>query len=69
MEYIQLHLQVIFCSDAMEMLRFYISNGLKQPNRVPIPDFVQGVEQVLDPSDMPVLLFKGCKVYESGRTL
>ena len=26
------------------MLRFYISNGLKKPNRVPIRDFVRRVE-------------------------
>ena len=44
MECIQLHLQSIFRHDAAETLRFYISNGLKKPNRVPIRDFVQRVE-------------------------
>jgi hypothetical protein len=28
----------------MEILRFYISHGLKKPNRVPIWDFVTRVE-------------------------
>ena len=44
MECVQLHLQSIFRYDAAEMLRFYISNGLKKPNRVPIRDFLQRVE-------------------------
>jgi len=34
MECVQLHLQTIFQYDAVEKLRFYISNGLKKPNRV-----------------------------------
>ena len=44
MECVQLHLQAVFHSDTVEMLRFYISNGLKKPNRVPIRDFVRRVE-------------------------
>ena len=44
MEYIQLHLQTVFRHDAVEAQRFYISNCLKKPNRVPIQDFVQRVQ-------------------------
>jgi hypothetical protein len=44
MECVQLHLQTVFSCDAAETLRFYISNGLKKPNRVPIRDFVRRVE-------------------------
>ena len=44
MECVQLHLQSVFRYDAAEMLRFYISNGLKKPNRVPIRDFVWRVK-------------------------
>ena len=43
-ECVQLHLQTIFRTDAMEQERFYISNGLKKPNRVPIRDFVQRIQ-------------------------
>ena len=44
MECIQLHLQTIFYCDVAEKLRFYTSNGLKKPNRVPIWDFVRRVK-------------------------
>ena len=40
MECVKLHLQSVFRYDAAETLRFYIRNGLKKPNRVPIQDFV-----------------------------
>jgi hypothetical protein len=46
MECVQLHLQSVFRYDAAETLRFYISNGLKKPNRVPIRDFVRRVERL-----------------------
>jgi hypothetical protein len=46
MECVQLHLQTVFRCDAAETLRFYISNGLKKPNRVPIRDFVRRVERL-----------------------
>jgi hypothetical protein len=44
MECVQLHLQSVFRYDAVEMLRFYISNGLKKPNRAPRRDFVWRVD-------------------------
>jgi hypothetical protein len=40
MECVQLNLQTAFQCDVVEMLRFYISNGPKKPNRVPMWDFV-----------------------------
>ena len=46
MECVQLHLQSVFRYDAAETLRFYISNGLKKPNRVPIRDFVQRIQHL-----------------------
>ncbi len=72
MECIQLHLQTVFRCDVAEAQRFYISIGLKKPNRVPIWDFVQRIEAskwVLGSLALPVLLFKGCKVYKGIRTL
>jgi hypothetical protein len=44
LECIQLHLQTVFRTYAAEQEQFYISNGLKKPNRVPIPDFVQRIQ-------------------------
>ncbi len=46
MECIQLFLQTVFRSDAAEAQRFYISNGLKKPNRVPIRDFAQRIQHL-----------------------
>ena len=40
LECVQLHLQSVFRNDSAEEQRFYISNGLKKPNRVPIRDIV-----------------------------
>ena len=39
-----MHLQTVFRTDAAEQEHFYISNGLKKPNRVPIRDFVQRIQ-------------------------
>jgi hypothetical protein len=41
MECVMFHLLAVFRHDAGKMQRFYISNGLKKPNRVSIRDFVQ----------------------------
>ena len=46
MECVTFHLLSVFRSDAAETQRFYISNGLKKPNRVPIRQFVQRVQQL-----------------------
>jgi hypothetical protein len=40
------HLLSVFRPDAAETQRFYISNGLKKPNRVPIRQFTQRVQQL-----------------------
>ena len=42
------HLLTVFRNDAAEAQRYYISNGLKKPNRVPIWQFVQHVQQLND---------------------
>ena len=46
MDCVTFHLLTVFRSDAAETQRFYISNGLKKPNRVPIRQFVQRVQQL-----------------------
>ena len=46
MDCVTFHLLTVFQSDAAETQRFYISNGLKKPNRVPIRQFVQRVQQL-----------------------
>ena len=40
------HLLTVFASDAAEQQRFYISNVLKKPARVPVRHFFQPVEQL-----------------------
>ena len=40
------HLLTVFASDAAEQQRFYISNMLKKPARVPVRHFFQCVEQL-----------------------
>ncbi len=46
LECVQLHLQTFFRTDAVEQEWFYISNGLKKLNRVPIRDFVQRIQHL-----------------------
>ena len=46
MDCVTFHLLSVFWSDAAEIHRIYISNGLKKPNRVPIRQFVQRVQQL-----------------------
>ena len=46
MDCVTFHLLTVFRSDAAETQQFYISNGLKKPNRVPIRQFVQRVQQL-----------------------
>ena len=46
MDCVTFHLLTVFRSDAAETERFYISNGLKKPNRVPIRQFVQRIQQL-----------------------
>ena len=36
LECITFHLQSVFCPDASEAVKFYITNTLKKPNRIPI---------------------------------
>ncbi len=46
MECVTFHLLTVFQSDAAETQHFYISNGLKKPNRVPIRQFMQRIQQL-----------------------
>jgi hypothetical protein len=40
------HLLTVFYNDTAKAQRYYISNGLKKPNQVPIQQFVQLVQQL-----------------------
>ena len=51
------HLLSVFQSDAAETQQFYISNGLKKPNRVPTRQFVQRVQQLNGYLDLLPCLF------------
>jgi protein involved in ribonucleotide reduction len=46
MDCVTFHLQTVFRSDPAETQRFYMSNGLKKPNRVPIQQFVQRIQKL-----------------------
>jgi hypothetical protein len=46
MECVTFHLLTVFRKDAAKAQRYYISNGLKKPNRVAIRQFVEHVKQL-----------------------
>ena len=46
LECVTFHLQSVFYPDADEAVKFYITNTLKKPNRVPIWQFFVQVEQL-----------------------
>ena len=46
LECVTFHLQSVFRPDAAEAVKFYITNTLKKPNRVPIRQFFVRVEQL-----------------------
>ncbi len=46
MECVTFHLQSVFCPNAAEAVKFYITNTPKKPNRVPIWQFFVRVEQL-----------------------
>ena len=55
------HLLSVFRRDTAETQRFYISNGLKKPIRVPIRQFVQRVQQLNGYLDLlPCLFYSEC---------
>ncbi len=58
MECVTFHLLRVFCNDAAKAQRYYISNGLKKPNRVPIWQFVQHVQQLNDYLELLPCLFQ-----------
>ena len=47
-ECVTFHMLTVFCNDATEAQRYYISNCLKKPNWVPIRQFVQRIQQLND---------------------
>ncbi len=69
MECVQLHLQTVFRCDAAETLRFYISNGLKKPNRVPIRDLVRRVERLNGYLTLLPCLYYSSKANKSTKVL
>ena len=58
MECVTFHLLTVFRNDAAEAQRYYISNCLKKPNRVPIRQFVQRVQQLNDYLELLPCLFQ-----------
>jgi hypothetical protein len=69
LECIQLHLQAVFGTDAVEQERFYISNGLKKPNRVPIQDFVQMIQHLNGYLGLLPCLFYSSKAAKSRKSM
>ena len=57
-ECVTFHLLTVFRNDAAEAQRYYISNGLKKPNRVPIRQFVQRVQQLNDYLELLPCIFQ-----------
>ncbi len=56
MECITFHLQSVFCPNAAVAVKFYITNTLKKPNRVPNRQFFVRVEQLNSyPKNLPSL--------------
>ena len=47
-EFVTFHMLMVFRNDAAEAQRYYISNCLKKPNRAPIRQFVQCMQQLND---------------------
>jgi hypothetical protein len=55
------HHQTVFQSDTAETQQFYISNGLKNLNRVPIRQFMQRIQQLNGNLDiLPCLFYSQC---------
>ena len=52
MDCITIHLLIVLHSDATKNKCFYIRNGLKKPNGVPIRQFVQRIQQLNDYLDL-----------------
>ncbi len=48
---------MVFWSDVAKTQHFYISNGLKKPNQVPIRQFVQRIQQLKGYLDLLPCLF------------
>ncbi len=46
LECVTFHLHTVVRNDAAEAQMYYISNGLKKPNRLPIRQFVQHVQRL-----------------------
>jgi hypothetical protein len=58
MECVMFHLQQVFKNDAGETLKYYITNTLRKPNRVPIHHFLVRVKQLNSYLDnLPCLYF------------
>jgi hypothetical protein len=53
-ECVTFHMLTVFHNNAAEPQRYYISNGLKKPNRVPIRQFMQRVQQMTTSTYCPV---------------
>jgi hypothetical protein len=59
MECVTFHLLTVFRNDAAKAQRYYISNDLKKPNRVPIRQFMQCVQHLNDYLELLPCLYQG----------
>jgi hypothetical protein len=57
MDCMTFHLLLVYWSGMAETQRFYINNGLKKPNRVPIRQFMQSIQQLNVYLDLLTCLF------------
>jgi hypothetical protein len=61
MDCVTFHLLLVYWSDVTETQQFYISNGLKKPNRVSIRQFVQRVQHLNGYLDLlPCTFYSKC---------
>jgi hypothetical protein len=58
MECVMFHLLTVLCNEATKAQRYYISNGLKKPNQVPIWQFMQHIQQLNDYLELLPCLFQ-----------
>jgi len=66
-ECVTLHMLTVFRNDTTEAQRYYNSNCLKKPNRVPIRQFVQRVQQLNNYLDLLSCLYQSNRVTKTTK--
>ena len=67
LECIMFHLQQVFKSDAGETLKYYITNTLRKPNRVPVRQFLARVEQFNSYLENLLCLYYSCNANQATK--